>query len=148
MRIILLENILNIGKKHEIKEVSSGYARNYLLPRGKAKIADTANLNKLKIQQEAEKKRQQKNLQEIQETIKGLENLVLEVSEKVGEKGELFESITEQKIADLLGQQGFSLNKSQIELKEPIKNLGNYPIEIKLDSNTKAKIEVRVKAEN
>lgn len=145
MKIILLENVAGIGKKFEVKKVSHGYARNYLLPGKKAVIANLVNMSKLEVKQSALKKRQEKEKGSFQALAKKLEGFVLEVSERVGEKGELFESITEQKIADSLNQQGFPLNKSQIQLDQPIKVLGNFPVEVKITSDIKTKIEVRVK---
>ncbi len=145
MKIILLENVAGIGKKFEVKEVSRGYARNYLLPGKKAVIADLINMGKLEVKQSVLKKHQEKEKGSFQALAKKLEGFVLEISERVGEKGELFESITEQKIADSLNQQGFSLNKSQIQLDQPIKVLGNFPVKIKITSDIKTKIEVRVK---
>ena len=145
MKIILLENVTGIGKRLEVKEVSRGYARNYLLPGKKAVIADSANMDKLEAQQSVLKKRQEKGKEGSQTLAEKLGGFVLEISERVGEKGELFESITKQKIADFLNQQGFPLNKSQIQLDQPIKVLGNFPVEIKITSDIKTKIEVRVK---
>jgi len=146
MKIILLENVAGIGKKFEVKEVSRGYARNYLLPGKKAVIADLVNMGKLEVKQSALKKRQEKEKESFQALAEKLEGFVLEISERVGKGGELFESITEQKIADFLNQQGFLLNKSQIQLDQPIKVLGNFPVEVKITPDIKTKIEVRVKA--
>lgn len=145
MKIILLENVAGIGKKFEVKKVSRGYARNYLLPGKKAIIADLVNMDKLEVQQSVLKKRQEKEKEGSRTLAEKLGGFVLEISERVGEKGELFESITEQKIADFLNQQGFPLNKSQIQLDQPIKVLGNFPVEIKITPDIKTKIEVRVK---
>ncbi len=146
MKVILLENVARVGKKFEVKEAAPGYAKNYLFPGRKAKIASPANMKKLEAQQLASKKRQEKEKEGVQTLAEKLRSFVLEISERVGEKGELFESITEQKIADLLNQQGFSLDKSQIQLGQPIKVLGNFSIEVKITPDIKSKIEVRVKA--
>ncbi len=146
MKVILLEDIVGIGKKFEVKNIPDGYARNHLLPKKKIKIADLGNLKKLEIHQLALKKHKTEEQGQIQDMAKKLDKLVLKLSVKIGEKGSLFESITKQKIADLLNQQGIPINKSQIELTHPIKTLGNFSITIKPTSDIKSQIQLHVKA--
>ena len=146
MKVILLKDISGLGHRLEIKDVSDGYARNYLLPHKLVEIANAANLKKIQeYQKSLERKRQEKE-KEIQKLANQLDKTVLTVSAKVGEKGKLFESITEQKIADLLNQQGLPVQKSQIDLEEPIKTLGNFPVAIKVTPNIISQIQLRVKA--
>ena len=146
MKVILLKDISGLGHKFEIKNVSNGYARNYLLPHKLVEIANAANLKKIQeYQKSLERKRQEKE-KEIQKLAKQLDKTVLTVSAKVGEKGKLFESITEQKIADLLNQQGLPVKKPQIDLEKPIKTLGNFSVAIKVTPSIISQIQLRVKA--
>lgn len=146
MKVILLKDISGIGHKLEVKNVSDGYARNYLFPHKMAEIANASNLKKAQDYQKSLEKKHQEKEKKIQELASKLDKTVLTISEKVGEKGKLFEAVTEQKIADLLNQQGLTVKKSQIELEEPIKTLGNFSIAIKVTSNIISQIQLRVKA--
>ncbi len=146
MKVILLKDISGIGHKLEIKNVSDGYARNYLFPHKMAEAASAGNLKKVQDYQKSLEKKHQDKEENIQKLASQLDKVVLTVSAKVGEKGKLFESITEQKIADLLSQQGLSVKKSQIDLEKPIKTLGNFSIAIKVTPNIISQIQLRVKA--
>lgn len=145
MKVILLENITGIGKKFEVKNIPDGYARNHLLPQKKIKIANSANLKKLEARCLALKKHKTEELVQVQDIAKQLNKFVLKLSVKVGEKGNLFESITKQKIADSLNQQGMPVEKSQIELTHPIKTLGNFSVTINVTPDIKSQIQVQVK---
>ena len=146
MKVILLQDITGLGHRFEVKNVSNGYARHYLLPHKLVEIANAANLKKIQEHQKSLERKRQEKEKEIQKLANQLDKTVLTVSVKVGEKGKLFESITEQKIADLLNQQGLPIQKSQIELEEPIKKLGNFPVAIKISPDIISQIQLRVKA--
>ena len=145
MKVILLENIKGVGKKFEVKNVSDGYARNYLLPKRKVEIANKANLKKIELYQSALKKLEATRKANLKTISQKLEKLTLEIPEKVGEKGKLFESVTKQKIADLLNQQNLPIHKSQVILDQPIKTVGNFQVKIKLSPQIASQIQVRVK---
>jgi len=147
MKVILLQNIDKLGKKYDIKEVSDGFARNFLIPKGLVKIATKENLNWLEKIKEKEKKVLEKELKDAQDLVKEIDGFELEMPVKIGEKGELFEKIGPQQIAKALKEKGFKIEKNQIELEEKIKEIGEYKIKIKLPHNLETEIKVIVKKE-
>jgi large subunit ribosomal protein L9 len=147
MKVILLQNIDKLGKKYDIKEVSDGFARNFLIPKGLVKIATKENLNWLEKIKEKEKKVLEKELKDAQDLVKKIDGFELEMPVKIGEKGELFEKIGPQQIAKALKEKGFKIEKNQIELEEKIKEIGEYKIKIKLPHNLETEIKVIVKKE-
>ncbi len=142
MKVILLQNIENLGKKFELKEVKPGYARNFLIPKNLAKPATKTALKWLETQKEIEAKKDEEELKIVQERATAIDDQELTIPVKVNEEGGLFESITSQKISDKLKEAGFDVKKNQIELPEPIKELGEFPIKIKLEHNLEAEIKV------
>jgi large subunit ribosomal protein L9 len=144
MKVILLKDIENLGKKYEIKEVSDGYARNYLIPRKLAKVANEKNLKWLEKQKEKEEKKAEEELRKIQEAASAIDGQEVIIPVKVGEDGQLFESITVQKIYERLKELGFEIKKNQIFLESPIKELGEFPVKIKFPHNLEAEIKVIV----
>ena len=147
MKVILLQDIEKLGKRYEIKEVKNGYARNFLIPQGLVKIATDKALEWLKIQKEAEEKKAEQALKTTQEVASTLDGQEVIISVKVGEDGQLFESISVQKIFDKLKKMGFNVKKKQIDLAEPIKELGEFPVKIKFDHNLEPEITIVVSEE-
>jgi large subunit ribosomal protein L9 len=144
MKVILLKDIENLGKKYEVKNISDGYARNYLIPRKLAKVANEKNLKWLEKQKEKEEKKAEKELKKVQEAASAIDGQEVVISVKVGENGQLFESITIQKIYEKLKELGFEIKKNQILLDSPIKELGEFPIKIKFPHNLEAEIKIIV----
>ena len=144
MKVILLKDIQNLGKKYDIKEVKNGYARNFLIPQDLAKSATRQTLKWLKSKKESIKKEIEEDLKKEQETASTLDGLELNISVKVGEEGQLFESINSQKISDKLKETVYDVKKSKIILEEPIKTLGEFPIKINLEHNLEVEIKVIV----
>ncbi len=144
MKVILLKDIENLGKKYEIKEVSDGYARNYLIPRKLAKVANEKNLQWLEKQKEKEEKKAEEELKKVQEAASAIDGQEIIIPVKVGENGQFFESITVQKIYEKLKEEGFEIKKNQILLDSPIKELGEFPVKIKFPHNLEAEIKVIV----
>ena len=142
MRVILLQDIENVGKKYEIKEVKNGYARNFLIPKGLVKPATKESLKWVKVQKEIEIKKSEEALKKVQEMASAVDGQEISISVKIGEEGQLFESITDQKIFEKLKELGFEIKKSQIDLPEPIKELGEFPVKIKFEHNLEAEIKV------
>jgi len=142
MKVILLRDIKKLGKKFEVKEVSPGYARNLLIPNGYAILADKQSLKRLEIQKNIEMKKTEERQKENEKMIKELEGKEIKIDTKIGEKGQLFETINEQKIADKLKEMGFAVEKSNIEINEPIKCQGEYLVKLKLDNNLEGKIKI------
>ena len=147
MKVILLQDIEKLGKKYEVREVKNGYARNFLIPQGLVKIATDKALEWLKIQKEAGEKKAEQALKTTQEIASTLDGQEVIISVKVGEDGQLFESISVQKIFDELKKMGFNVKKKQIDLAEPIKELGEFPAKIKFDHNLEPEITIVVSEE-
>ncbi|MGI6168477.1 MAG: 50S ribosomal protein L9 [Christensenellales bacterium] len=148
MKVILQQDIKGTGKSGDVINVSEGYARNFLLPKGLALPADSANMAvyNQKKGAEAHRKQQEKEAaQQLAEKLAG-QNVVIEA--KTGEKGRLFGSISSKEIADTLAQQGFSVDKRKIVLKEPIRSLGKTDVDIKLYAGISTKISVEVKEQS
>ncbi len=147
MRVILLKDIENLGKKYEIKEVKTGYARNFLIPKGLVKMATQENLKQLEKEKEEAALRAEEELKRIQALAGTIDGQEIVIPVKIGKEDQLFESITVQKIYEKLKELGFDVKKSQIDLSEPIKNLGEFSVKIKLDHNLEAEITVTVTEE-
>lgn len=142
MKVILLKDVQDLGKKYEVKEVKNGHARNFLIPQGLAKTATRQALKWLETRKETIEKEIEEDLKKEQAVASTLDGLELNISVKVGEEGQLFESINAQKLAEKLKEMGFEVKKSKIILEEPIKTLGEFPVKISLEHNLE--VEVRV----
>jgi len=147
MRIILLQDVENVGKKYEVKEIKDGYARNFLIPKGLAKPATEEVLKWLEIQKEIEVKKAEEELKKVQKVASVIDGQEIIIQVKIGEDDQLFESITSQKISEKLKELGFDVKKNQIDLSEPIKEIGEFPIKIHLEHNLEAEIKVIIVAE-
>lgn len=145
MKIILLKDVPNLGKELDIKDVKPGYARNFLIPQNLVVPATKRNLQWQERELAKKKLREEQKTKELQEMIKKLKNLKLQISVKTGSKGELFEKITSVKIVNLLKKEGFEISKENIILKEPIEKIGEYVIPISLGKDFKTKIKLVVK---
>lgn len=146
MKVILLKDVKGTGKKGEIKEVSDGYARNFLLKKGVAVEANQANMKEL---DEKSKSKERKALIEYEEAVllgKQMENVNIQIEVKSGEGGRLFGSITSKEIAEQLKKQKkIDIDKRKILMDEPIRTLGSTLVEIKLHQKVTTKIRVDVK---
>jgi len=144
MKVILLKDVENLGKKYEIKEVAEGYARNFLFPKKLAKPATEANLKWLEKKLKKLEEKAEEELKKVQNLASEIDGLEIVIPVKVGEDGQLFESITSQKILEKLKEEGFELKKKQIVLEKPIKELGEFPVKVKFPHNLEAEIKVIV----
>jgi len=147
MKVILLGDVENLGKKYDVKDVADGFARNFLLPKNLVKMADKDSLKWLESQKVNMEKNAEEQLKQAQEAASKLDGYEVIIAVPVGEEGQLFSSISAQKIVDKLAELGFKVKKSQIELADPIKDQGEYPLKLKLDHNLEAEIKVIVTAE-
>lgn len=144
MKVILRTDIANVGRQGDIKEVSPGYARNYLLPRQMAMEATEQNLkiwNKEKVKLE---KQREKIIADARAVAEKVEKVSLTMPVRVGEAGKLFGSVTSANIAKALEEQGFAIEKHDILLHDPIKELGVFTVDIRLHPEVIAKIKVWV----
>jgi large subunit ribosomal protein L9 len=145
VKVILLNDVKGVGKKGQICEVADGHARNFLLPRKLAVEATTGNVQDLAQKKAAEDKRKDKEKQMAQILAQKLDKLVVEVATKTGEGGRLFGSVTNKEIAETLKKiHGIDLDKRKIEVKEPIKALGSYVVQVKLYPDITSKLQVQI----
>jgi len=147
MKVILVKDVENLGKKYDVKEVKNGYARNFLLPQKLAKAATKKALKWLEDQKEIINKEAEEELKMAQELASNLDGVEVAINVKIGEEGQLFESINNQKIAEKLKEMGFEVKKSQIKLAEPIKELGEFPIKVGLEHNLEVEISLIITGE-
>jgi large subunit ribosomal protein L9 len=147
MKVILLSDVKSLGKKGQVVEVAEGYGRNFLLPRKLAAEANQGALNMLDEQKKAQAKREAQALAETQELAKLLESKPVAVRAKAGGNGKLFGTVTNADIATAITDAfAVDVDKHKIEVKNAIKALGTYPIEIRLGKNIVAKTTVSVVA--
>ena len=133
MKVILLQDIKNVGKKDEIINSSDGYARNYLFPKKLAVEATKDNLNQLKARQDTAKRKKEQEKEEAKQLAEKLKKITLSIQVKAGENGKIFGGVTAKEIAEnLKEQQNIEIDKKKIMVKETIKALGKYSVEIKL----------------
>ncbi len=145
MKVIFLKDVKGQGKKGETKEVSEGYATNFLIPRGLAKVASEGNLKVLENQKQAEERRKEDERLEAVELGKKLEQLTVELTSKSGEGGRLFGSITNKQVAEALEKLHLKIDKRKIVLEEPIRSLGVTQVPVKLHPEVTATLKVHVK---
>jgi large subunit ribosomal protein L9 len=144
MKVLFLENVPNLGKAGDVKEVNDGYARNYLLPKKLALLADAHAQDVADAQRRKRAKEQAKTEAEMRELAKMLEGKELTFKSRSGEKGKLYGSITSTDIAAELEKKGLTIDKRKIDLPEPIHQLGNYDVLVKLSGEIEAKLKVNV----
>ena len=147
MKIILLQDIDKLGKKHEIKEVKNGYARNFLIPKGLVKAVTKGTLKWLGEQKNIEETKAIEELKKIQEIASKLNSLEITIPVKIGEDSQFFESINNQKIVEKLKEIGFDIKKTQIQLEKPVKELGEFPVKVILEHNLEAEITLIITEE-
>ena len=144
MQIILMEKLPNLGQLGDVVKVKDGFARNYLIPQGKAKRATQANLAEFEKRRAELEKAQAEALAQAQERGAKLEGLMIQITQKAGVDGKLFGSVTSADIAQQLEAQGVHIEKRMIDLHEPIRALGVYKVPIKLHADVKAEVKVWV----
>ena len=148
MQIILLEKLPNLGTLGDIVKVKDGFARNYLIPKGKAKRATPANVAEFEQRRAELEKAQTDVLSSAQERAAKLEGLMVQVTQKAGVDGRLFGSVTNFDIAEALKAQGLEVSKSLVRLPHgPLKHVGDYDIVLDLHADVKATIKVSVLGE-
>ncbi|ATE62373.1 50S ribosomal protein L9 [Thauera sinica] len=145
MQIILLDKVVNLGGLGDVVKVKDGYARNYLIPQGKAKRATQANLAEFEARRAELERQQSDKLAAAQALAAQLEGVTVEVSRKAGMDGRLFGSVTNADVAEALAAQGFQIERSAIRMPEgPLKTVGEAQLEVGLHSDVIATITVSV----
>ena len=147
MKVILLQDVEDLGKKGDVKNVADGYARNFLFPKNLAKLAIEEAIAELEKQKELEAQKAGEELKKIQELVSQIDGLEFEVLEKIDESGKLYGSINEVRIAKILKDKRFDIKKKQIKIPQPIKETGEYPITILFDHGLEAEIKLIVMEE-
>ena len=145
MKVILQKDVKGQGKKGELKEVSDGYARNFLLPRGLAVEATVDNLNTMRLKDKARQAQIAREKAAAMETVKALESIVVKISAKGGSGGRLFGAVTSKEISEALAaQHDLKIEKNQIVQTDPIKQFGSYDVKCKMGYEISGVIHVLV----
>jgi len=147
MEVVLREDIFNLGKMGEVVRVKDGYARNYLLPRGLVLVANKKNLKGLEHEKRVIAAKKDRTLASAQSLSDKLSAVSIRIPAKVGEEGKLFGSVTNLHIEKALSEIGHTVERRKIHLAEPIKNVGDYEVPIRLANDVTANIKVSVVSE-
>ncbi len=148
MKVILLQDIKNVGKKEEIINANDGYARNYLFPKKLAIEATKDNLMKLQAKKTSEANKKQAEIAENRKTAEKLEKMTLTIKAKAGANGKIFGGITSKEVSEALKNEcNIEIDKKKIVLKETIKNLGEFSAEIKFGDGVNCKLALNVQGE-
>ncbi len=149
MRVILLEDVSGLGSAGEIKEVADGYGRNFLIPKGLAEFASPASLKRVEEQSQAIARRREVAETELASLADTLDGAEVVVKAKVGAQGRLYGAVTSSDIAEGLQRVvGQEIDKRKIELEEPIHQLGEYQVMVRLSKDLTPSIKVVVEGEN
>ena len=145
MEVILLEKIANLGELGQVVKVKDGYARNFLIPHGKAKRATEENKKAFEARRAELEKAQAATLAKAQERGAKLDKLTLQITQKAGPDGRLFGSVTNYDIVEALQKQGHEVERSQVRMPQgPLKQVGEFPITVSLHTDVTATITVAV----
>jgi large subunit ribosomal protein L9 len=147
VKLILREDVENLGKGGDLVEVKAGYGRNFLLPRGLAVAANTKNVRELGHQKKVAEAKAAKLKASADAVAKRLAETPVTLKRKVGEQDKLYGSVTALDIVEALASRGLQLDRRIIELAEPIKTIGDHEVPVKLHRDVVAKVRVRVEAE-
>ena len=147
MKVILKHDVKGLGREGDLKEVKDGYARNFLLPTGKAVIADKGAVANWERHRDQREDRDRALKADAEATAERLRALTIEIPVKSGERGRLFGAVTSHQIADLIKQEGIELDRHALHLREPIKTLGDHKVDIRLMPGVEAAVTVSVVAE-
>lgn len=148
MKVILLQDIKNVGKKDSIINANDGYSRNYLFPKNLAIEATNENIQKLQAKKASQAHKKELEVNENRKIANKIDKLVLNLKVKAGENGKIFGGVTSKEISEELKKQyDLEIDKKKIVLKETIKNIGRFSVEIKFGDNVNAKLTINVEPE-
>lgn len=137
MKIILLRDVPNVGKKYEVKDVSDGYAQNYLLARKLAEIATPGAIKNVELRKKQSVQKQELDKNLLLKTLDSLKGLKITLNEKANEKGHLFAQVHKEEVINAINdQKGIELSEQMIDMEHPIKEIGEHKISIKIDKKT------------
>lgn len=143
-KVILLQDIKNLGQKDEIKEVTFGYARNFLIPQKLAILVLPQEIKRLEEIKKIKRAQQEKVIEKAEELKKKLEKIAVEIKAKVDEKGKLFGSIGRKEVIETLKERGIEIDKKRIEMEEPIKEIGEHWVRVRLGEDIEMKMKIIV----
>lgn len=146
MKIILLEDVKNVGKKDEIVEVSRGYANNFLLKNGLAVEATSTNVNEVKQMKSAKKAQEARELQAAKDLADELKDKAFTIKKKSGDDGRLYGSLTNIDVHDAMKAEGYDLDKRNISLSTNLKNVGKTSADVKLHREVSVKVSIQVES--
>lgn len=147
VKLILKEDVSGLGHAGDVVSVRPGYAKNYLVPQGKATVASEARIREVEHLKRQIAEKVAKELADLKQSKKALEALDLEVKAKAGEEGKLFGSVTAVQVAELLAARGVEIDRRKIDLPEPIKELGEHSVNVRLHREVVATLRLKVSAE-
>jgi len=147
MKVILTKDLDNLGRAGALVDVKPGYGRNYLLPRNLAVLATAKNIRQLEHQKSGILARASKEKQNMTAMAQRLSTIEVKFSRKVGEQNKLFGSVTSKDVHEQLAAQGYQIERRQVHLPDPLKELGTHEVEVKLHAEVTAKVKVTVEAE-
>ena len=148
MQVILMEKLANLGDLGEVVRVKDGYARNYLIPHGKAKRATEVNIKAFEVRRAELEKAQSEQLAAAKSRGEKLEGLTLQITQKAGPDGRLFGSVTNYDIVEALKKQGHEVERSNVRMPQgPLKQVGDFPIQVALHTDVTVTINVSVLGE-
>jgi len=147
MKLILREDVENLGKGGELVDVKPGYGRNFLLPRGLAVVANPKNVRELDHQKTVAQAKAAKLKASAEAIAKRLADTAITLKRKVGEQDKLYGSVTAIDLAEALAARGLQLDRRSIDLTEPIKSLGDFEVPVKLHAEVVGKVKVKIVAE-
>ncbi len=148
MEVVLMKDYEKLGKALDVITIKDGYARNYLIPKGIAVPATEGNKKRVAEAKRLAEIREKKKIEESQVLASKIEQVPCTIPVKVGEEDRIYGSVSSQEIADFLKKEGFEIEKRQVELDEPIKQLGVYNVNINIYKNVSARLKVWVVKEN
>ncbi len=146
VQVILSEDVHKLGEAGDIVRVKPGFARNYLVPQGKAMLATAERVNQIEHQKRVIAEKRAKELKDLESVKAKLEATQLEIEAQAGEEGKLFGSVTAHQLAELLAEKGLEVDRRKIVLGEAIKTVGEHVVAIRLRSDVVAEFKVTVKA--
>jgi large subunit ribosomal protein L9 len=144
MKVILKRDVKGLGREGDMKEVKDGYARNFLLPTGAAAIADKGAVANWERHRDKREERDRHARTEAEATAERLSALSLTIPVKAGERGRLFGAVTAHQVADAIHREGIELDRHALHLREPIKALGEYKIDVRLMPGVEATVSLSV----
>lgn len=146
MKVILKHDVKGLGREGDMKEVKDGYARNFLLPTGAAMLADRGAVANWERHRDQREERDRSIRAEAEATAEKLRQLTLEVPVKAGEKGRLFGAVTNREVTQHIHAQGIEIDRHSVHLREPIKQLGEHRVDVRVMPGVEATLTVRVVA--